>query len=89
MKYLEQYTDEIKELIRMIGCMVKNLKNSGKNLRDPSSPQILLLLASPPGPGTSWHELGPAMRVATHVVWLLYGGEVDGGWHPLIHSFSV
>ncbi|MQM20824.1 hypothetical protein Taro_053851 [Colocasia esculenta] len=42
--------------------LTQDLKNSGKNLRDPSSPRILLLLASPPGPGTSWHELGPAMR---------------------------
>ncbi|MQM18230.1 hypothetical protein Taro_051218 [Colocasia esculenta] len=40
----------------------KNLKNSGKNLGGPSSPRVLLLLASPPGPETPWHELGPAMR---------------------------
>ncbi|MQM09854.1 hypothetical protein Taro_042734 [Colocasia esculenta] len=51
------------ELRRGFGVMVKNLKNSGKNLRDPPSPRILLLLASPPGPGTSWHKLWPAMRV--------------------------
>ncbi|MQL75656.1 hypothetical protein Taro_008030 [Colocasia esculenta] len=42
---------------------VKSLKNSGKNLRETSSPRILLLLASPPSPGTSWHEQWPAMRV--------------------------
>ncbi|MQM18337.1 hypothetical protein Taro_051327 [Colocasia esculenta] len=40
----------------------KNLKNSGKNLGDLSSPRILLLLASLPTPTTPWHELGPAMR---------------------------
>ncbi|MQM20043.1 hypothetical protein Taro_053057 [Colocasia esculenta] len=40
-----------------------NLKNSGKNLEDPSSPRILLSLGSFPRPATPWHELGPAMRV--------------------------
>ncbi|MQM12423.1 hypothetical protein Taro_045341 [Colocasia esculenta] len=40
----------------------KNLKNSGKNLEDPSSPRILLVLAFILGPETSWHELGPGFR---------------------------
>ncbi|MQL90713.1 hypothetical protein Taro_023313 [Colocasia esculenta] len=43
---------------------VKNLKSSGKNLRDPSSPRILLSFGSFPRLATPWHELGPAMRVA-------------------------
>ncbi|MQL91326.1 hypothetical protein Taro_023933 [Colocasia esculenta] len=39
------------------------MKNSGRSLKDPFSPRFLLLLASPPGPATSWHKLGPTMRV--------------------------
>ncbi|MQM06269.1 hypothetical protein Taro_039090, partial [Colocasia esculenta] len=59
----------------------KNLKNSGKNLGDPSSPRILLLLASLPGPATPWHELGPAMRLVAGGILMagLAGVEGDGG----------
>ncbi|MQM22845.1 hypothetical protein Taro_055903 [Colocasia esculenta] len=39
------------------------MKNSGRSLKYPFSPRFLLLLASPPGPATSRHELGLAMRV--------------------------
>ncbi|MQM20445.1 hypothetical protein Taro_053466 [Colocasia esculenta] len=49
---------------RLVGSGKQGLKmkNSGRSFDGSSSPRFLPLLASPPGPETSWHELGSAMR---------------------------